>query len=611
VVLDFRNARKHRGSAMLARALTAVLVLLAWGQSAKSADAGQHGIAMHGTPALSANFAHFPYVNPDAVKGGRIVLGQVGSFDNLNPFIVRGVTPASIRGFVYESLLARSADEPFSLYGLIAKTVEMPDDRSSVTFHLNPDARFSDGKPVTTADVAFTLELLRSKGRPFMRSHYSKVAQVDVVSEVTIKFTFGLQGDREIPLIMGLMPILPKHAIDPETFTQTSLQFPVGSGPYKMTNVDPGRAVTYQRNPSYWGAELPSRVGLYNFDTIRYDFFRSTTALFEAFKSGKLDYRVEADPARWIDSYDFPAVKSGQITKHTFKSGLPAGMAGFVFNTRRKVFADQRVRQAFQLAFDARRVNSQMFHDRYARSTSFFSRSALASTGKAASPKERTLLASFDGAVKSSVLDGTWRPPEATDRKARRKQLREAFGLLKQAGYKLSGRNLVNEKTGAPFAVEFLVTTSEQERLALAFATDLKKLGIKPTIRQMESSQYWARLGTFDFDIIQWRYRASLSPGNEQIHRWSSKYADVQRSFNYPGVKSPAADAMIEHMLKAVSREDFEAAVRAFDRVLLSGDFVVPLFHDPKQWIAANSKLSFPKRTPLFGVDLNTWWLTK
>ncbi|MEM6498655.1 MAG: ABC transporter substrate-binding protein, partial [Pseudomonadota bacterium] len=274
-------------------------------------------------------------------------------------------------------------------------------------------------------------------------------------------------------------------------------------------------------------------------------------------------------------------------------------------------FADQRVRRAFQLAFDARRVNSQMFHDRYARSTSFFSRSALASTGRAASPRERALLASFDGVVKPSVLDGTWRPPEATDRKARRKQLRAAFGLLKQAGYKLAGRNLVSEKTGKPFTVEFLVTTSEQERLALAFATDLKKLGIKPTIRQMESSQYWARLGTFDFDIIQWRYRASLSPGNEQIHRWNSKYADVQRSFNYPGVKSPAADAMIEHMLKAVSREDFEAAVRAFDRVLLSGDFVVPLFHDPKQWIAANSELSFPKRAPLFGVDLNTWWLTK
>ncbi len=564
---------------------------------------------MHGHPALPADFRYFPYVRPDAPKGGRITLGEVGTFDSLNPFIVKGVTPSSIRGFVYESLLARSADEPFTLYGLLAKSVEMPADRSSITFHINPDARFSDGQRVTAADVAFTLELLRTKGRPFMRSHYSKVAAVEVLSESNIKMTFNANGDREIPLIMGLMPILPKHAIDPENFTQTTLKPPLGSGPYRVTDVDPGHAVTYERNPDYWGVNLPSRVGLHNFDTVRYEFFRSTTALFEAFKAGKLDYRVESDPARWIDSYDFPAVQNGRIKKYSFSSGLPAGMAGFVFNTRRKAFSDQRVRQAFQLAFDANRVNAQMFHDKYARSTSFFSRSALASTDKPASEKELALLAPYKDAVSSAVMDGSWRPPASIDRKARRNDLRQAFNLLKAAGYKLDGRSLVDAATGEQFSVEFLVATSEQERLALAFARDLIKLGVKTTIRQMESSQYWARLGTFDFDIIQWRYGASLSPGNEQIHRWNSKYADVPRSFNYPGVKSPGADAMIEQMLKAVSREDFEAAVRAFDRVLLSGDYVVPLFHNPKQWVAANSRLAFPERQPLFGVDLNTWWL--
>ena len=594
---------------MIARIIVGVLIVLAGVLPGMAKDGKQHGIAMHGTPALAGDFRHFPYVNPEAPKGGEIVLGQVGTFDSLNPFIVKGVTPSSIRGFVYESLLARTANEPFTLYGLLAKSVEMPADRSWIAFHINPAARFSDGKRVTAADVAFSLELLRSKGRPFMRSHYSKVAKIEVISDETIKLTFGPTDDREIPLIMGIMPILPRHGIDLDTFTHTTLKPPLGSGPYKVAKVDPGHAVTYVRDKNYWGAKIPARVGLYNFDRIRYDFFRSTTALFEAFKSGKLDYRVESDPARWIDSYEFPAVKDGRIKKYTFASGLPAGMTGFVFNTRRKAFSDQRVRQAFQLAFDANRVNAQLFHDKYARSTSFFSRSALASTGTNASDKERALLAPFKGAVKPEVLDGSWRPPVAKDRKARRKDLRQAFGLLKAAGYKLSGRRLVDQKTGKQLEVEFLVATSEQERLALAFASDLKKLGVETTIRQMESSQYWSRLGAFDFDIIQWRYGASLSPGNEQIHRWNSKYADIPRSFNYPGVKSAAADAMIEQMLKAVSREDFEAAVRAFDRVLLSGDFVVPLFHDPKQWIAASSKLGFPKRPPLFGVDLNTWWL--
>lgn len=596
---------------MLSRLVIGLFLAIASGQPVISGELVRHGIAMHGEPALPRDFTHFPYVNPTAPQGGRVVLGQVGTFDSLNPFIVKGVVPSSIRGFVYESLLARSADEPFTMYGLLASGVELPADRQSITFHLNREAKFSDGTPVTTADVAFSHSLLKEKGRPYMRSHYGKVARVDVVSETTIRFVFGSDGDREIPLIMGLMPILPKHAINPETFTQTSLTPPLGSGPYRILKVDPGRAVTFERKRNYWGRSLPARVGLYNFDTVRYDFFRSTTSLFEAFKAGKLDYRVESDPARWIDSYDFPAISAGRIKKYTFTSGLPAGMAGFVFNTRRKIFSDQRVRQAFQLAFDARRVNAQMFHDKYARSVSFFSRSALASTGRPASDKERALLAPFPGAVTDDVLDGKWRPPAAKDRKERRTNLRRAFGLLKSAGYKLAGRKLVNVQTGEPFKVEFLVTTSEQERLALAFTSDLKKLGIDPTIRQMESSQYWSRLGTFDFDIIQWRYRASLSPGNEQIHRWSSKYANVERSFNYPGVKSPAADAMIEHMLKAVSREDFEAAVRAFDRVLLSGDYVVPLFHDPKQWIAASSNLAFPKRQPLFGVDLNAWWVSQ
>jgi peptide/nickel transport system substrate-binding protein len=573
-----------------------------------AADNRLHGIAMHGEPALPRGFTHLPYVNPGAPKGGRLTLGQIGTFDSLNPFIVRGVSPANVRGYVYESLLARSADEPFTLYGLLAETVEVPDDRSAITFHLNAAARFSDGAPVTTNDVAFSFELLKAKGRPYMRSHYGKVERVEIADGRTIRFVFKPNGDREMPLIMGLMPILPKHKIDSQKFDQTSLDAPLGSGPYLVSKVDPGHAITFTRHRAYWGRDLAVRKGLFNFDEIRIDYFRNSAAMFEAFKTGAVDYRSEGDPARWLDSYDFPAVRSGAIRKYAFDTGLPAGMTGFVLNTRHAKFADPRVRRALQYAFDAQRINEQMFHGRYIRSASFFARSALASTGKPADALEQVLLKPFPGVVRPEIMAGTWRPPSATDRAQLRANLKTAFGLLREAGYKLAGGQLVDGKTNQPFNIEFLVTSREQERLALAYGKDLKRLGIGIEVRQMEGSQYWARLGRFEFDVIQWTYGASLSPGNEQIHRWNSRYAAIERSFNYPGVKSAAVDQMIEAMLSARDRKNFEAAVRAFDRILLSGDYVVPLFHDPKQWVAARATLAFPERQPLFGVDLNTWW---
>ncbi|MGI9423554.1 MAG: extracellular solute-binding protein [Hyphomicrobiaceae bacterium] len=591
--------------------LTTVTVVCGLGCGLTSALADlpkNHGIAMHGFPKLEQDFTAFPYVNQAAPKGGTLVLGTVGTFDSLNPFIVKGVAPPNVRTYVYESLLARSADEPFTLYGHIAQFIQVPADRSAITFHLNPSARFSDGRPITTEDVAFTLDLLRRKGRPYMRSHYGKVSRMTTRSKHEIHFEFEGAEDREIPLIIGLMPILPKHATDPETFDKTSLDAPIGSGPYRITKVDPGHSVVFTRDPNYWAKELPVRRGLFNFDTIRFDFFRNSSVLFEAFKTGGVDYRVENDPARWIDSYNFAAVTSGKVKKYAFATGLPAGMTGLVFNTRRSKFADPKVRQAFMLAFDARRINEQMFHGRYLRSASFFARSGLASVGKPASDLERQFLQPFPDAVKPAVMDGSWRPPTAKDPRQQRANLKKSLALFRQAGYQLKGRKLVHTTTGRPLAAEFLVLTGEQERLALAYAADLKKLGVQTNIRQMESSQYWARLGTFDFDIIQWTYRASLSPGNEQIHRWSSKYADVPRSFNYPGVKNPAVDALITAMLEAKDRKPFEAAVRAFDRVLLSGDYVIPLFHDPKEWVAATSRLAFPERQPMLGVALDAWW---
>ena len=570
--------------------------------------AQQHALAMHGKASLPQGFKALPYANPDAPKGGLLVLGRVGTFDSLNPFIVKGVTPPNILGYVYESLMARSTDEPFTLYGLLAEKIEMPQDRSTITFHLHPQARFSDGKSVTAQDVKFSFELLKKSGKPYMRSHYGKVARVEILSEREIRFAFKPQGDREIPLIMGLMPVLPQHAISAETFERTTLQPPVGSGPYIISTVNPGHSLAYTRNPDYWGRDIPSRRGHFNFDTIRIDYFRNSAALFEGFKSGKVDYRRETDPARWIDSYDFPAIANDSIRRYGFKTGLPAGMSGLVFNTRRRQLADRRVRQALILAFDARRINDQMFHGRYTRANSYFSGSDLASSGRPASRLEQAMLAPFPNAVRADILAGTWRPPSADNAQEQRANLKKAFDLLRAAGFKLAGRTLIDAKSGQPFGLEFLVVTGEQERLVLAYSQTLKRLGIAVSVRLVEDTQYWARLGNFDFDIIQWTYGASLSPGNEQIHRWNSRYADIKRSFNYAGVKSAAADHLIEAMLAATERKQFEAAVRAFDRVLLSGDYVIPLFHEEKQWIAANARLAFPERQPLFGVNLNTWW---
>ncbi|MGI9524185.1 MAG: extracellular solute-binding protein [Hyphomicrobiaceae bacterium] len=567
-----------------------------------------HAIAMHGQPALPPDFEHFPYANPNAPKGGLLTLGLLGTFDNLNPFIVKGTAPGNVREYIFDSLMARSADEPFTLYALIAERIEVPDDRSSVTFHINPDARFSDDHPITADDVAFSHRLLRDLGRPFLRSHYAKVTRIEQPSSHTITFVFDGRGDREIPLILALMPILPRHAIRRETFAQTTLSPMIGSGPYTFGKIEPGRRASFMRNPRYWARDLPSRRGLFNFDEIRIEHFRNHAALFEAFKTGEVSFRLEENPARWIDSYDFPAVRTGIIKKYGFPVGVPAGMAGLVFNTRKKKFADPRVRRALLLAFDAHRINQQMFHGRYVRSTSYFARSTLASTGQPASQNEQALLAPFPGSVKENILTGKWTPPDAKNRQELRRNLRQALKLFDQAGYRLKGRSLVNVATNSPLEVEFLVRTREQSRLALAFTDDLKRIGIAATIRQMETAQYWERLGTFEFDIIQWTYSASLSPGNEQINRWGSKAADIKRSLNFAGVKSAAADAMISAMLKANDRVAFEDAVRAFDRVLLSGDYVIPLFHDPKQWIAASAQLRHPAQIPLFGAQLNAWW---
>jgi len=563
---------------------------------------------MHGEPAEPPSFTHFPYANPNAPKGGRLTLATRGSFDSLNPLIVKGESAEGIREYVYESLLARAYDEPFTLYGLIAESVDAPDDRNSVEFTLRPEAKFSDGTPITVDDVIFSHALLRDHGRPNYRSYYQKVARVEQTGDRKVKFTFDGSGDREMPLIIGLMPVLPHHLIDPETFDKTSFVPPIGSGPYLVNEVKPGASITFKRDPNYWGLKLAVNRGLYNFDEIRFDYYRDAGSLFEAFKAGAIDARLEDDPTRWTEGYDIPAVRDGRIIKAVFPIGVPAGMSALVFNTRRPLFADQRVRQALIKLFDFEWINRTLYHGQYARTESYFDRSELSSHGRPAEGQERELLALFASEVKPTIIDGTFAFPVSDGSGENREGRKEALALLDQAGYRLTNGKLRNQATGEPVTFEILATTRGEERLLLTYARALKQVGIDVQIRQVDSAQYQRRKQTYDFDMIQFDWPVSLSPGNEQSFRWGSEAASTEGSFNYAGVKSGGVDAMIQAMLEARDNASFVAAVRALDRVLLSGDYVVPLFYLPKQWLAYWERLHRPPETPIYGYQLDTWW---
>jgi len=595
---------------VLAGAALAVAALLAGVPSADRAHASegpQHAIAMHGRPALPPG-ATRRYVNPDAPKGGRITQGVLGTFDSMNPFVVRGIAPTQLRGYVFESLMARGYDEPFTLYGLLAETVETDADRTFVTFTLNPAARFSDGKPVTAADVIFSWEILRDKGRPNFRTYYVKVARAEAVSDRVVRFDLSGSDDRELPLILGLMPILPKHGYDPATFEETTFAPPVGTGPYVVSEVNAGRSITLTRNRAYWARELPIMRGFWNYDEVRVDFYRDSNAHFEAFKKGLYDVRSEQDPGRWEVAYDVPAVRDGRIVKESFPTGLPKGMSGLVFNTRRPVFADIRVREAIGLLFDFEWVNRNFFFGDYERTASYFDGSELSSRGRAANERERALLAPFPSAVRADFMAGTWQPPVSDGSGRDRGHLKRALALLEAAGYDLVDTELRSRATNQPLTFELLVTTKEQERLALAFSRDLSRAGIQLQVRVVDAVQYDRRRLTFDYDMIEYRWDQSLSPGNEQAFYWGSASADDQGTRNYMGVRSPAIDAMIAAMLKAREREDFVASVRALDRILMSGFYVVPLFHLPRQWVARWTTIAHPEPVSLFGYLPETWW---
>jgi len=573
--------------------------------------APEPGIAMHGRPKYADALPHLNYVNADAPKGGELRLAVLGSFDSLNPFIIKGEPAAGMRDYVYETLMARSYDEPFSLYGLIAESVEAPDDRSSVTFQIRDEARFADGTPVTPEDVLFSWSLLKSKGRPNHRTYYAKVATAERAGERGVKFTFAGGADREMPLIMGLMPVLPRHAVTAENFEKTSFEKPLASGPYTVAEVSPGAGIVLKRNPNYWGRNLPIMRGQYNFDTIRIDYYRDSTTMMEAFRKGLFDVMGDSDAidaVKWAEAYNFPAVREGLVKKLEFSVGVPAPMAALVFNTRRPVFADARVREALTRMFDFEWLNKTLFRGLYNRSESFFDRSELSSHGRPADERERALLAPYAGSLAPGVLEGTFSQPVTDGTGTNREGRKEAIALLNEAGYTLKDGVMTAKAAGLPLTFEMICTAREQQRLMLSYASALRQIGIEARVRMIDSAQFQRRSTSFDFDIMQASWGSSLSPGNEQSFRWSAASADREGSFNYAGVKSEGVDATIEAMLAAHSRAECVSAVRALDRLLLSGRYGIPLYFAPKQWIAAWAHLRQPPGSTLYGARLETWW---
>jgi microcin C transport system substrate-binding protein len=581
--------------------IVCVLVLLPW--SAMAQDS--HGIAMHGEPKYPANFKHFDYVNPDAPKGGTMVLSRVGSFDSVNPFIIKGV-PAQGSGLVYERLLVRSRDEPFTLYARIAKTVDMPEDRSSVTFTLRPEARFHDGTPILASDIAFTYRTLKEEGRTNHRLFYKEVSKVDILGSRKIRFSFRPGGNRELPMIIGLMPVLSEAYYKDIPFNRTTLVPPLGSGPYKLVSVEQGRSVTYRRVDDYWGRDLAINRGRHNIDVIRYDYYRDQVVALEAFKAGLIDLRHETDPGRWTTAYESASLTRGEIIKRTFSHSLPGGMKGFVFNTRRTIFKDRNVRRALAFAFNFEWINRNFFHNSYERTESYFSNSELAAEGLP-SDAEINLLKPFQASIPPEVFSKIYSAPKSLGRGSDRQNYRTAIKQLRRAGWKLKNKRMIMP-AGEPAKFEILLVNPRNERLALAYARKLNRLGIEASVRTVDSSQYQFRLNAYDYDMIIYWWDESLSPGNEQAFYWSSQSADTEGTRNYAGIKSPAVDALIQKLVSAKTRSELVTATRAMDRILQWGHYVVPLFHLPKDRVAYWNKFGFPLAPPLQGYQLDTWW---
>ncbi len=563
-------------------------------------------IAMHGAAKYGPHEAHFRYVNPQAPKGGRQVLGRVGGYDSLQHFIVRGAR-ADGRRLSHQSLLARAYDEPFTLYTLIAEDVATPPDRASVTFRLRPGARFHDGSEITIEDVIFSLEILRAEGRPNHRFYYGQVAAIERPGPRSVTFRFKDNRNRELPLIMGLMPILSRASFQEREFGRVSLTPVMGSGPYIVDKVNPGRSIQYRRIKNHWAENLLAQKGQYNFDIVRYDYYRDDSAALEAFKAGKVDLRPESDPKLWAQAYDFPARRKGAVRLLEFSHGRPAGMYAFALNSRREVFREAKVRAAMAYALDFKWLNRNLYHGAYRRTRSYFENSELAATGLP-SKAELGLLTPYRGSLPEEIFTQAYVPPTADGSGRLRGNLRTARKLLAEADWHIKNLQLVHDNGGERFHFEIMLLRRSNEKLALHLARNLAKLGIDVAVRRVDTAQYQQRINTYDFDVIINLWDPSLSPGNEQAFYWGSDAAKRDGSRNYAGIQVPAIDSLVGTISDAPDRASLVAAVRAMDRVLQWGHYVIPLFHLKSDRVALWDRFGRPAVTPLYGYRQETWW---
>jgi microcin C transport system substrate-binding protein len=591
---------------LLATALTGLLALTG-GTRAQDKVEPAHGVAMHGEPKYKPGFTHFDYADPNAVKGGEVRLHAIGTFDSFNPYILKGVPAAGI-GLLYETLTQGASDEAFSRYGLLAESIEMPDDRSWVAFNLRPEAKWQDGKPVTPEDVVFTLETLKTKGHPFYRAYYANLAKAEKTGPNRVKFTFSGGDNRELPLIAGELPVLPKHYWESREFDKTTLEPPLGSGPYKIKVFEPGRSITYERIKDYWGEKIAVNKGTNNFDIMRYDYYRDETVALQAFKAGEYDFNQENNSKEWATGYESPAISQGLIKKELIDNDVPTGMQGFLFNTRRPLFQDPRVRQALAYAFDFEWSNKNLFYGQYTRTESYFSNSELASSGLP-SPEELKILEPFRRKIPDEVFTKTYKAPSTKGDGDIRNNLRVAFDLLKQAGWVVKNRELVNEKSGQPFKFEFLLVQPAFERIVLPFVQNLKRMGIDATVRTVDTSQYQNRVDNFDFDMMVGSFGQSLSPGNEQRDFFGSASANEPGSRNVIGIKDPVVDQLIDLIISAPDRESLVTRTRAMDRVLLWGHYIIPHWHIRNYRVAYWDKFGRPQTTPKYGLCFECWWI--
>jgi peptide/nickel transport system substrate-binding protein len=604
--------RSLRASLFIAAACLLPRGAFAEGASSQ-APSSTHALAMVGEPALPKDFDHLPYADPHAPKGGKLRLGLLGTFENLNRFNIKFLrAPLYLQGAVYESLMMRSENETRTYYPLVAQSVEIDDAREHVAFHLDPRARFSDGTPITSADVAFTFALLKEKGVPARRADFARVRAIETPDKHTVRFDLTGAGDRDLPLLLAAMPVLAKHATDADRFNEATLTPPVASGPYLVAEVKVGERIVLRKDPNYWGKGLAVRRGMFNFDEIDVDYYKDAGALFEAFKAGLVDYREEASASQWANAYGFAALKQGRVVKEAIEPTRPVGIEGFAFNLRRDIFRDARVREAITMMLDFEWINANLFSGLEQRTRSYFDESVYSASGRPASDAERRLLAPFPGVLREDILEGRWLPPVHDGSGRDRETARHALALLAEAGYQPSPAGLA--KDGAPLRFEILVRSRDEERLALNFAGSLAKIGVDAQVRALEETQYNRNRQHFDFDMIIGQWLTVAAPGSEQRARWGSGGAKEEGSVNLCGVASPAVDAMIDALASARTEEELVAAARALDRVLLSGFYFVPLYHATEIWTAHVAALKHPATNPRypmlpFNMLLDNWWL--